>query len=45
MNPGDLWISARLFSLLDVEIGETIAIGDAELRISGVIKDEPELML
>ena len=44
VNPGDLWLTARLFSLLDVEIGETIAIGDAELRISGVIKDEPELI-
>lgn len=44
VNPGDLWISSRLFSLLEVEIGDTIAIGDAELQISGVIKEEPELM-
>lgn len=42
--PGELWLSARLFSLLDVDIGEQIAIGDAELTISGVIKEQPELI-
>jgi len=44
VNPGELWLSARLFTLLDTKIGDTIAIGDAELVISGVIKDEPELV-
>lgn len=44
IKPGELWLSARLFPLLDVKIGETIAIGDAEMRISGVIKEQPELV-
>ena len=44
VNPGELWLSARLFSLLDTTIGEIIAIGDAELTVSGLIKDEPELV-
>ena len=43
VNPGELWLSERLFSLLETKVGETIAIGDAELAITGVIKDEPEL--
>ena len=43
VNPGELWISPRLLSLLDAKIGETLAIGDADLTITGVIKDEPEL--
>ena len=43
INPGELWLSERLFSLLETKIGETIAIGDADLAITGVIKDEPEL--
>lgn len=43
VNPGELWVSARLLSLLDAKLGDAVAIGDAELNISGVIKDEPEL--
>ncbi|GLS90726.1 ABC transporter permease [Psychromonas marina] len=44
VNSGELWLSARLFALLDTKIGDIIAIGDAELTVSGVIKDEPELV-
>lgn len=43
VKPGELWLSTRLFSILDTKIGETIAIGDAELAITGVIEVEPEL--
>jgi len=43
VNPGELWVSERLLSLLDAKVGEEVAIGDAELNITGVIKDEPEL--
>jgi len=43
VNPGELWVSERLLSLLDAKVGEEVAIGDAELSITGVIKDEPEL--
>ncbi|WP_166738853.1 ABC transporter permease [Psychromonas algarum] len=43
VNPNELWVSARLLSILEAKVGETVAIGDAELTISGVIIDEPEL--
>lgn len=44
VKPGELWLSARLLSLLETQIGETIAIGDAELLVTGIIKDEPEVV-
>ncbi|MGB5443918.1 MAG: ABC transporter permease [Psychromonas sp.] len=43
LQPGQLWLAERLFSLLDVKIGDVVAIGDAELRVSGKIESEPEL--
>ena len=43
VRPGELWIAERLFSLLDVHIGDQIAIGDAELTVSGKIQAQPEL--
>ncbi|PSU50817.1 ABC transporter permease [Photobacterium frigidiphilum] len=43
VNPGELWLSERLFSLLDVKEGDIVAIGDAELKVSGKIAQEPEL--
>lgn len=43
VKPGELWLSTRMLALLDTQIGATIAIGDAELVITGLIKDEPEL--
>ncbi|KLV09302.1 ABC transporter permease [Photobacterium aquae] len=41
--PGELWLAERLLGLLAVEPGDTVAIGDAELAVSGVIRQEPEL--
>lgn len=43
VQPGELWLAERLFSLLDVDIGEQLAIGDAELTVSGRIQAQPEL--
>jgi len=43
VKPGELWLSPRLFSILESKVGDTIAIGDAELPITGVIEEEPEL--
>jgi len=43
INPGELWVSARLLSLLEAKVGDTVALGDAELKVSGIIEDEPEL--
>jgi len=43
VQPGEVWVSPRLLSLLEAKVGETVAIGDAELNISGLIIDEPEI--
>ncbi|WP_372881445.1 ABC transporter permease [Psychromonas sp.] len=43
LQPGQLWLAERLFSLLEVKIGDVVAIGDVELRVSGKIESEPEL--
>lgn len=43
VQQGEVWIADRLLSLLELNIGDVIAIGDAELPISGVIESEPEL--
>ncbi len=43
VNQGEVWVADRLLSLLELHIGDVIAIGDAELSISGVIESEPEL--
>ncbi|MGF1687162.1 ABC transporter permease [Photobacterium japonica] len=43
VQPGELWLAARLFDLLQVKVGDTLAIGDADLVISGEIVQEPEL--
>ncbi|MEH6451745.1 MAG: FtsX-like permease family protein [Psychromonas sp.] len=43
VQPGELWLAERLFSLLDVKIGDLVAIGDAELQVSGKIESQPEV--
>ncbi|PSV37872.1 ABC transporter permease [Photobacterium sp. GB-27] len=43
VSPGELWLSERLFSLLDVKEGDTLMLGDGELTISGRILEDPEL--
>ncbi|WP_318514194.1 ABC transporter permease [Photobacterium leiognathi] len=43
VKPGELWLSERLFSLLDVNVGDMLMLGDGELTISGRILEDPEL--
>lgn len=43
IRPGELWLDERLFSQLDVKIGDNVTIGDADLIISGRISEEPGL--
>ncbi|MGF1682626.1 ABC transporter permease [Photobacterium minamisatsumaniensis] len=43
VSPGELWLAERLFDLLQVKAGDTLAIGDADLVVSGKIAQEPEL--
>ncbi|WP_279151742.1 ABC transporter permease [Photobacterium iliopiscarium] len=43
VKPQQLWLTERLFSLLNVKIGDVLMLGDAELKISGRITQDPEL--
>jgi len=43
VKQGELWLDERLFSLLNVKAGDQVAIGDAELIVSGKIAVQPEV--
>ncbi|MEC6897807.1 ABC transporter permease [Photobacterium piscicola] len=43
VKPQQLWLTERLFSLLNVKIGDVLMLGDAELTVSGRITQDPEL--
>ncbi|MFS1440279.1 ABC transporter permease [Shewanella sp. 10N.286.48.A6] len=43
MEPGELWLDERIFAQLEVEIGDNVTIGDADLTITGRIAQEPGL--
>ncbi|MBC3767259.1 ABC transporter permease [Neptunicella marina] len=39
---GEVWIDSRLFQVLQVNLGDDIEIGDAVLKIGGVVADIPD---
>ncbi len=39
---GEAWLASRLFAGLDIQVGDTIAIGDADFRVSKVLIKEPD---
>ncbi|OBT30873.1 ABC transporter permease [Vibrio splendidus] len=41
--PGELWLDERIFAQLEVEIGDSVTVGDADLTITGRITQEPGL--
>ena len=41
-NKGDVWLDRRLLDLLKAELGDKIAIGDADFTISNVVLSEPD---
>ena len=41
-NAGEVWLAPRLFPLLDVELGDAITVGRASLRVTGIIRSEPD---
>ena len=43
VEPGELWLDERIFAQLEVEIGDSVTIGDADLTITGRITQEPGL--
>ncbi|MCG3728320.1 ABC transporter permease [Vibrio cincinnatiensis] len=43
VSANELWLDERLFSQLDVAIGDVMSVGDADFIISGRIIDQPGL--
>lgn len=43
VQAGELWLDERIFSQLEVKVGDIVTIGDADLAISGRIAQEPGL--
>ncbi|GAB5414503.1 MAG: ABC transporter permease [Congregibacter sp.] len=39
---GTVWIEPRLFSLLELNVGDTVGIGASEFRVAGAIRGEPD---
>jgi len=40
--PGTVWADAQLLALLNIEVGDTIGLGDSRLRVARVIAYEPD---
>ena len=40
--PGTVWIDSRLLPMLGIEVGDTVTVGDAQLRVSGIVTNEPD---
>jgi putative ABC transport system permease protein len=40
--PGEVWLDSRLFPALDVDLGEQIEVGLAELQVTRVLVSEPD---
>ena len=41
-GPGEAWLAPRLFALLNVELGDSVWVGDKALEISGAVRSEPD---
>jgi putative ABC transport system permease protein len=39
---GEVWVDSRLLSLLKIKLGDTIAVGEKELKVTQVIVREPD---
>ena len=38
---GEVWLAPRLFSLLELSLGDSIELGDTKLRVAAVLKHDP----
>lgn len=41
-EPGTVWLDSRLFPLLDVAIGDRIAVGESEFKVVAAARTEPD---
>lgn len=40
--PGEVWLDSRLFPLLEVDIGDKVTIGEADLVVAAATRTEPD---
>lgn len=40
--PGEVWLEARALPALDIDVGDTVYVGEAELRVGKIIITEPD---
>lgn len=40
--PGEVWLESRAFSALDIDVGDSVFVGEAELTVSKIIIAEPD---
>ncbi|CAM3802004.1 ABC transporter permease [Vibrio aquimaris] len=43
VHPRELWLDERLFTILDISIGDNVTIGDADFQVTGRVVEEPGL--
>jgi putative ABC transport system permease protein len=41
-QPGELWVDSRLLPLLNIELGDTIDVGDGSFKVSYILIEEPD---
>ena len=41
-SPGEVWIAARLLGALNIELGSTIQLGEADFKVTAIINKEPD---
>ncbi len=41
-EPGTVWVDAQVLSLLEISVGDTLAVGDASMKVARVIAYEPD---
>jgi putative ABC transport system permease protein len=41
-GPGKVWVDSRLLQLLAIKVGDTLQVGNSELRISALLSYEPD---
>lgn len=41
-SPGTAWVDGQLLGMLGASMGDTIEVGDLDLRVAGVIQHEPD---
>ncbi|WP_341476656.1 ABC transporter permease [Pseudohalioglobus lutimaris] len=39
---GTVWLDSRLFPLLDVTLGDAVQVGEAQLKVTGAVRGEPD---